>query len=225
MKHTLTTAALVLAAACVSPEAHREVVGANDKLQAQIAEMANSQKVLAAENERLRTENNDLRGRAVDAAYIEDQRKKLKDLLERYGAGTPAASEGVELVMTPEGYAFRVAGGVLFSPGQNALSEQGRKTLGELAKQLEGRAIRIDGHTDDTPITRSQWESNLHLSVARSLAVANFLIKDGGLKADRISVAGYGEYRPAAAGTDDAARQKNRRVEILMLKGEPSPGK
>src|SRR5262245_37402311 len=221
MKHILTTAALVLAAACVSPEAHREVVGANAALQAQIAEMADSQKVLAAENERLRNENHELRGRAVDAAYVEDQKKKLAELLARYGAGTPSAAEGVELVQTPEGYAFRVAGGVLFASGQNALSEQGKRTLSELSKQLEGRAIRIDGHTDDTPIQRSQWESNLHLSVARSLAVANFLLKDAGLKADRISVAGYGEYRPAAAGTDDAARQKNRRVEILMLRDEP----
>jgi chemotaxis protein MotB len=37
------------------------------------------------------------------------------------------------------------------------------------------------------------------------------------LKADRVSAAGYGEYRPAMPGTDDASRQKNRRVEILLL--------
>ena len=218
MKHTLTLAALVMAAACVSPEAHREVVGANNKLQAQIAEMANSQKVLAAENERLRNENNELRGRAVDAAFLDEQKKKVADLLARMGAGTPGGgTEGVEVVQTAEGIAFRVAGGVLFSSGQAALSEQGRKTLAEIGKQLEGRSIRIDGHTDDTPIQQSQWESNLHLSVARSLAVAKFLTHDAGLKADRVSVAGYGEYRPAATGTDDVSRRKNRRVEILML--------
>lgn len=218
MKHILTTAALVLAAACVSPKTHSDVVGANAKLQAEIAEMANSHKVLVAENELLRNENNDLRGRAVDAAYIEEQKKKIADLLARMGAGTAGnAPEGVEVVQTPEGIAFRVAGGVLFASGQDALSEQGRRTLAEVGKQLEGKAIRIDGHTDDTPIVRSKWESNLQLSVARSIAVANFLIKDAGLKPERVSVAGYGEYRPATPGTDDAARQKNRRVEILML--------
>jgi outer membrane protein OmpA-like peptidoglycan-associated protein len=48
------------------------------------------------------------------------------------------------------------------------------------------------------------------------MAVADFLIKSG-LPADRVGVAGFGEHRPAAAGTDDEARQRNRRVEILML--------
>ena len=218
MKHTLITAALLLAtAACVSPENHRRVVGANPALQAQIAGMAESQKALAAENERLRAEVNDLGKRAADAAWIDEQKKKLASLLAKYGEGTPAAAGGVELIATPEGYAFRVAGGVLFASGQNALSEQGKKTLSELATSLEGRRIRVEGHTDDVPIQRSQWGTNLRLSVERSMAVADYLIHSAGLKAERVGVAGYGEWKPAVSGTDDAARQKNRRVEILML--------
>ena len=217
MKYTLMMAASLLAAACVSPETHRQVVSANGVLQRQIADMSEAQKQLAAENLRLRSQVEDLGKRAADAAWIEDQKKRLADALAKYGAGTPAAANGVELVKTPEGYAFRVAGGVLFSSGQNTLSEQGKKTLTELAAQLEKRRIRVEGHTDDVPIQRSQWGTNLRLSVERAMAVADFLTHTGGLEADRVGVAGYGEYRPAANGTDDAARQKNRRVEILML--------
>ena len=58
--------------------------------------------------------------------------------------------------------------------------------------------------------------TNLRLSVERSLAVADFL-EHAGLPANRICVAGYGEHRPTEQAKDDAARQKNRRVEILML--------
>jgi flagellar motor protein MotB len=47
--------------------------------------------------------------------------------------------------------------------------------------------------------------------------VAEYLTKTVGLKAENIGVSGYGEYKPADAGTDDAARAHNRRVEILML--------
>lgn len=216
MKYTVTLAAL-LAAACVSPETHRQVVGAKNALQAQIAGMAEAQKTLSAENERLRAENQDLSVRAADAAWIADQKKRLADLLEKYGTGTPSAANGVELVQTREGYAFRVAGGVLFSPGQNALSEQGKRTLEELAKQLVGRKIRIEGHTDDTPIQRSQWGTNLRLSVERAMVVADYLTTTAGLKSEQVSAAGYSQYRPANSGSDDAARQKNRRVEILML--------
>jgi flagellar motor protein MotB len=217
MKHTMTMAALLCAAACVSPEAHRQVVGANTALQAEIAGMADAQKALSAENARLRDENRDLSSRAADAAWIADQKQKLAGLLEKYGTGTPAAAGGVELVKTREGYAFRVAGGVLFSPGSNTLTEQGQRTLQELAAQLQGRRVRVEGHTDDQPIQRSQWGTNLRLSAERALVVADFLTDKAGLKAADVSIAGYSQYRPAIEGNDDAARQKNRRVEILML--------
>jgi flagellar motor protein MotB len=218
MKHTLILAVLSLsAAACVTPEAHRQVVGANSALQAEIAGMAESQKTLAAENERLRAQVGDLSKRAADAAWIDEQKKKLASLLAKYGEGTQSAAEGVELISTPEGYAFRVAGGVLFSSGQNTLSEQGKKTLSDLASSLEGRRVRVEGHTDDVPIQRSQWGTNLRLSVERSMAVADYLIQTARLPAARVGVAGYGEYRPAVQGSDEAARQKNRRVEILLL--------
>lgn len=217
MKYTLTIAALFLAAACVSPETHRQVVGAKNALQALNASMAESQKTLSAENERLRNENRELSVRAADAAWIAEQKQKLAGLLAKYGEGTPSAASGVELVRTREGYAFRVAGGVLFAPGQNALSDQGKRTLTELATQLAGRKLRIEGHTDDQKIQRSQWGTNLRLSVERGMVVADFLTTAGGLKEENISVAGYSQYRPAVEGSDDAARQKNRRVEILML--------
>ncbi|MBL9078022.1 MAG: OmpA family protein [Planctomycetes bacterium] len=218
MKHTFVLASLCLAAAaCVTPEAHRQALGANSALQAEIAGMAESQRQLAAENERLRSQVADLSKRAADAAWIDEQKQKLSSLLAKYGAGTPAADSGVELVSTPEGYAFRVAGGVLFASGQAALTEQGKKTLADLATSLEGRRVRVEGHTDDVPIQRSQWGTNLRLSVERAMAVADFLTHTGGLPANRVGVAGYGEFRPAVQGTDDPARQKNRRVEILLL--------
>jgi len=218
MKHTLMMAALFLAsAACVNPETHRAALAANNVLQGQIADLSDNIKKLSAENERLRGEVGDLSKRAADASWIEEQKAKINELLAKYGAGTPSAQAGVEFVKTDEGYAFRVAGGVLFAPGQNTLSEQGKSTLKELATKLATPKIRVEGHTDDTPIQRSQWGTNLRLSVERAMVVADFLIQTGGLKADRIGVAGYGEFRPAVPGTDDASRQKNRRVELLML--------
>jgi len=216
MKYTLMMAALCFAAACVSPEAHRRVVSANDALQAQIAKLTEDLKDLDASNRRLLTENEELGARALDAAYVAEQKKKLADLLARYSPDSPSAIAGVDFVQTGEGYAFRVAGGVLFSPGQAALSEGGKATLRQLLDSLNGRRIRVEGHTDDQPIRASQWGTNLRLSVERALSVADFLIQSG-LSSDRIGCAGYGEHRPAVEGNTDEARQKNRRVEILLL--------
>lgn len=223
MKHTrkipqlLGLVVLSLGAACVSPEAHRRVVGANAQLQAQNAQMQEAMKQLAMENDRLRAEVDDLGKRAADASWIEQKKKEIADLLARYNGNSPTSIPGVDVIRTPEGYAFRLAGEVLFSPGRNDLSDLGKKTLGDLTKEFTGHRIRVEGHTDDTPIVHSQWGTNLRLSAERAMAVADFLIKSG-VEAKKVSIAGYGEYRPALDGSDDAARLKNRRVEILLLK-------
>jgi len=216
MKHTMMIAALLCASACVSPEAHRRLQGENDALKAHIADLAEQHRALAARATSLESENQDLGARAADAAWIEDQKKKIGDLLKQYGAGSPTQVPGVELVPTKEGYAFRVAGEVLFAPGKTTLSEGGKRTLQEVAKSLRGHAVRVEGHTDDTPIRRSRWGTNLRLSSERALSVADFLIASG-LPAEKVGIAGYGEFRPAVAATTEAARKTNRRVEILML--------
>lgn len=218
MKFTTVAAALFLAsAACVSPETHRRVIGEKDALTAMQAEMQRSLEKLAVENDRLRAEVADLSRRALSTAEIEEQRKKLAKLIEEKNAGLGSLAGNVEVVDTPEGLAYRMASSVLFAPGRNDLSEQGKKTLAGLLKEIGDKSIRVEGHTDDTPIVHSSWGTNMRLGVERAMVVRDFLIESG-LKKEHVYVASYGEYRPAQAGSDEAARQKNRRVELLLLK-------
>jgi chemotaxis protein MotB len=218
MRSTLALAAMISLAACVSPEEHRRVLGANTALKAEIASLTGTQHAIARENEQLRADLERVGKQAADADWIREQKAKLDKLLAQYQDGGQSAVPGVELVRTSEGLAFRVLGGVLFPPGRIEISDQGKQLLGKLIATLqqEGKRVRVDGHTDDTPITHSQWGTNLRLSVERSLAVADFLIKSG-LPSDKVGVAGFGEFRPTEAAATDAARQKNRRVEIVML--------
>ena len=216
MKYTMMIAVLCCAAACVSPEEHRRLQGEKAALKAQIADLSEKHRQLAAQAERLVNENQELGARAADATWIAEQKRKLEDLMKRYAPGGSDQVNGVEVVQTAEGVAFRVAGGVLFAPGQNVLSEGGKRTLDELISSLEGRTIRVEGHTDDTPIVRSRWGTNLRLSVERAMSVADHLIA-AGLPANKVSAAGYGPNRPAVEGTTDEARMKNRRVEILLI--------
>ena len=67
---------------------------------------------------------------------------------------------------------------MLFAPGQNVLSEGGKRTLAELMGSLKGRTIRVEEHTDATPIQRSRWGTNLRLSLERQ-GVADYLIASG----------------------------------------------
>jgi len=218
MRYTMMIAALCCATACVSPEEYRRLQGEKAALKAQIAQLSEDHRQLASQVEGLQNENQELGARAADASWIAEQKKKLQDLMKRYAPGGSEEVRGVTVVQTAEGVAFRVAGGVLFASGQNVLSEGGKRTLDELVGSLQGRKLRVEGHTDATPIRRSRWGTNLRLSLERAMSVADYLIASGLSKSD-VSAAGYGPNRPAVEGSSKEALQQNRRVEILMIEG------
>jgi OOP family OmpA-OmpF porin len=103
---------------------------------------------------------------------------------------------------------------VLFELDSAALTDAGRAALEEMVEQALARSgveVMIEGHTDDL----GEPEYNLALSERRARAVADHFAQRGVDRA-RIRAIGLGETRPAASGTDDDARRKNRRVEISL---------
>jgi chemotaxis protein MotB len=76
--------------------------------------------------------------------------------------------------------------------------------------------VGIEGHTDNDPIKKSGWKSNWELSTARALSVLHYLSEQS-VNEPRLSAIGYGEYRPVASNDIKDGRQKNRRVEIVIL--------
>lgn len=126
------------------------------------------------------------------------------------------------LVMLQEnerGITIHVLEELLFSSGRAEMTEASKRVLGELSvilKTLEND-IRVEGHTDNIPIGTSHLPSNWHLSVARALNTAYFLIEQGSLNPDKVSIVGYSEYRPLASNDSPEGRAKNRRVDIVIL--------
>lgn len=108
---------------------------------------------------------------------------------------------------------------VLFPSGSAELTDDGRKSLTEVAKILRGlrnRRFVVAGHTDDVPIAKNEhFASNWELSSARAVNVTAALIR-GGLRPEQLVAAGYSEYDPVARNTNENGRQKNRRIEIIL---------
>ena len=211
----------VILVGCVSTEDYNRSQNANEALRNQLAALSEYQTGLEEENNRL-SQNLIRVGRdAADAAWIAQQKAKLDRLLSQFQeGGSLQGTQGVILKRTSEGLAFLVQGEVLFESGKADITSSGQETLRRLIPTLrsEGKRIRVDGHTDDDPILRSSWSNNLHLSSGRALSVAAFLI-DNGLAQDIVSIAAFGEYRPAEMGSTPEAKRANRRVEILMVDG------
>ena len=90
-----------------------------------------------------------------------------------------------------------------------------------LRRDFSSRRIYVEGHTDSDPIlkTKGRYRNNRDLSLERADAVARYLIKNCGVDETVVAVTGYGQFSPRVQGSDDAAKAKNRRVEIVV--GEP----
>ncbi len=114
---------------------------------------------------------------------------------------------------------------VFFDSGSAELGLEGRDQLDVLATTLIlllpeippeiDWVLRIDGHTDDRPISSPQFPSNWELSTARAVAVVKYLASRG-IPADRLAAAGFGEFRPIDTSGTDEGRRKNRRIEIKL---------
>jgi len=118
-------------------------------------------------------------------------------------------------------------GDVSFQSGNRALKTEVRKalvaTLPIIKDQIERfkrLKISIEGHTDNDPISTAEFPSNLHLSTARALSTADYLISDLHIDPKLIQVEGYGEFKPIAPNNSIDGKKKNRRVEISLITGE-----
>ncbi|MDD5456596.1 MAG: flagellar motor protein MotB [Candidatus Margulisbacteria bacterium] len=117
---------------------------------------------------------------------------------------------------------IRLSDGILFGPGQANLKPESLPALrkiGEILADLSFNYV-IEGHTDNLPIVHGLYASNWELSAARALAVEKFLVDYGKVKPYKVSIAGFGEYKPLVPNTSPENRAKNRRVAIIVVKKE-----
>lgn len=92
------------------------------------------------------------------------------------------------------------------------------KDIAQILKEFPDNDIWVEGHTDNQPIKDSPFYDNLHLSSSRSLRITRFLISDCGIKSSRLYAVSAGEFHPKADNNSPESRNKNRRVDIVVLK-------
>lgn len=133
-------------------------------------------------------------------------------------------SQGLESAFSLEnverGVVIHFTDRVLFDLGKAELKPEAKEVLQLVAQELKAwpNHIRVEGHTDNLPIRTAPYPSNWELSTARATEVLRYLIDVGGLAPERMSAAGYGEYRPIAPNDSEEGRAKNRRVDIVLLR-------
>ncbi len=140
---------------------------------------------------------------------------KLVQLIDKYHY-----NESIRLEENKRGITIHILDDILFKSGSANLDNGSFIVLDRLASILKElpNDIRVEGHTDDVPIHTATFPSNWHLSVARALNTAYYLIHNEGLPPEKISIVGYSKYKPLDSNNTSKGRANNRRVDIVIIK-------
>ncbi len=126
-------------------------------------------------------------------------------------------SKDIEFVKKDENsIVLRIKDSVLFAPGVARLEPESYPVLRSIADIIRPLPmdLRIEGHTDNTPVG-DQYD-NWNLSVARAVSVLRYYMQSNMFPLDRMAAVGYGADRPVTTNTDEAAKAKNRRVDFIL---------
>jgi chemotaxis protein MotB len=165
-------------------------------------------------------------------AELDEERNEIRDQLEEFQQLTQQFrrmidSGRLDVTFRRGRMIVELPDKVLFPSGSAQLTEDGKKALSEVAKILRSMRSRryiVAGHTDNVPVSTAEFPSNWELSTARALKVTGALIH-GGLRPEQLVAAGYSQYDPVARNGNDAGKQKNRRIEIILEpRLRPLPG-
>jgi len=232
-------AAAVMAGGCVSQGTYDQLesdknqeIGALQKqrggLQDQVQALQAQRSGLEQQKASLEQQQADLR-RQIDA--LEQQKAQLltasQQTLSQYDSLVRNLTEEVkkgelQVRQYKDMLTVDVAEQLFFDSGRANLKDTGKavlKKVGDALKGYEDKVIRIVGHTDNVPISKSAqkvFPSNWELSVARATTVVRYL-QEVGIPPERMVASGRAEYQPIAENDTPEGRKKNRRIEITLV--------
>jgi len=158
---------------------------------------------------------------AATKALEENNMKNIKQNVDNYLKNN-GLSASVSTKIDERGLAVSLNSTLLFDVGKAEVKTAPTKQLISIGKMLKtvNNYIRIEGHTDSTPISNNEFSSNWQLSAIRATNVTELLISHSGINPQRISSVAYGENRPVATNTTLAGKAKNRTVDIIILSSQ-----
>ncbi len=148
---------------------------------------------------------------------LEQQAQKLRELLQREideGLVAVETEESKIIIRIQEKGSFP-SGSANLNPGfldvMHKISDAVAKTPGKVV---------VAGHTDNIPISTARYRSNWELSSARAVTVVHALLQNPNVDSTRVLVEGHADSRPLQANDSSENRATNRRVELILIRGE-----
>ncbi|MGQ0667981.1 MAG: OmpA family protein [Nitrospiraceae bacterium] len=192
------------------------------------ARLAQEQSQLTAS---LEQERQRLKAEEAEKARLERERAAKEDEIRRLTSTQEALSKSLQdeiakgnvtIQRVRDRLTINMVDRILFDSGQAQIKPAGVKVLkqvGDVLKTVSDKQIRIEGHTDNVPIStklQDRFKTNWELSTARATTVVRYLIDHGGVNRQNLSAAGYADTRALASNDSEEGRSSNRRIEIVL---------
>ena len=156
----------------------------------------------------------------VERAKVQEAEDTVEDKLKQSMA-INQLSNVVQIDANERRIKLILSEAVLFDSGKAELKARAKEVLKQIAVELNKapNEVLVEGHTDNVPIHKGRYETNLELSMARASSVIQYLQSpDVNMDPKRLAGIGYGEYHPVTDNNTPEGRAKNRRIEISLLK-------
>ena len=156
----------------------------------------------------------DLKMQEGSSATIEERLKQnFREIANENGL-----KNNITVFTDARGVVVRIIDKAFYDEGKADLKQGAKNALDKIIPIIKDikNHIRIEGHTDDTPISKGEFKSNWELSVRRATEVVRYIVEKGAISPERISATGYAEYRPIVNNDSTENKALNRRVEIII---------
>lgn len=199
-------------------------------MQTELKEVGQKNHELLFQVENLKSQNGELNvqlGKKV-GQVSQQKNKEINDLKKTYVNLVGELKEQVEkgevtISQMADQLNVKILDKIIFPSGKAELSERGKKVLkriGNILKNVKDKHIKVEGHTDNVPIhpnLQKQFEGNWELSTARAINVVRFMQNEIGISGENLEASGRSQYKPVATNKTVKGRNKNRRIEIMLL--------
>ena len=146
-----------------------------------------------------------------------EQAQRVETLLEFIQE--EGLEDKVQINFEEESMHVVITDAVMFNSGSSIVQETAREILSLVSSVSPDmtESITVIGHTDNQPISTSQYPSNWELSAARASSVVRFLLtQENSLPPERYQAIGQGEHDPVDTNDSPDGRARNRRIELLI---------
>lgn len=153
-------------------------------------------------------------------SHQEEDTSEISDEIKSHVADMNSAMPWIDASITENEVTISLEGSVAFEPGIadiNFKAFPALKGIGKLINKIPN-AVRVEGHSDNVPMSTPKFPSNWELSIARAVNVTKYLIEHANVSPLRLSAVGYGDSRPLFPNDTTKHKAKNRRVEIVLLR-------